>query len=114
MCMLYAPRLGYTFTSCNDMMVSAGGTFSHVGGLHERPGLPSPLGPPLWPLAFGPGNPTAMPAQPFQQLTTCSWEQNDTIVKVYVPLKGIQTDMLRPAFTSNSAEVSYFSSAVQM
>lgn len=46
-----------------------------------------------------------MPALPFQQLTTCSWEQNDTIVKVYVPLRGIQTDMLRPAFTSNSAEV---------
>ena len=48
-----------------------------------------------------------LPVPPFQQLTTCSWEQNDTIVKVYVPLRGIQTDMLRPVFTSNSAEVGY-------
>ena len=78
-----------------------------MGGLPERPGLPSPLGPQLWPLAFAPGNAPMLPMPPFQQLTTCSWEQNDTIVKVYVPLRGIQTDMLRPVFTSNSAEVGY-------
>ena len=76
-----------------------------MSALPERPGLPSPLGPQLWPLAFAPGTPSMLPTQPFQQLTTCSWEQNDTIVKVYVPLRGIQTDMLRPVFTGNSAEV---------
>lgn len=84
-----------------------GGTFQQMSGLPERPGLPSPLGPQLWPLAFAPGNPPMLPAPPCQQLTTCSWEQNDTIVKVYVPLRGIQTDMLRPVFTSNSAEVGF-------
>ena len=78
-----------------------------MGGLPERSGLPSPMGPQLWPLALTPGHPSMLPAQPFQQLTTCSWEQNDTIVKVYVPLRGIQTDMLRHVFTPNSAEVSH-------
>ena len=38
-------------------------------------------------------------------LTTCSWEQSDTMVKVYVPLRGVQTDMLRATFTPNSVEV---------
>ena len=41
----------------------------------------------------------------FRVLTTCSWEQSDTMVKVYVPLRGVQTDMLRANFTPNSVEV---------
>ena len=72
-----------------------------MSGLPERPGLPGPLAPGMWPPALAPGG----PAVPFAQLTTCSWEQNDTIVKVYVPLRGVQTDMLRPVFTPTSAEV---------
>ena len=41
----------------------------------------------------------------FRVLTTCSWEQSDNMVKVYVPLRGVQTDMLRFNFTPNSVEV---------
>ena len=31
----------------------------------------------------------------FRSLTTFSWEQSDMLVKIYVPLRGVQTDMLR-------------------
>ena len=62
--------------SADAVCVVSGGTFQQMSGLPDRPGLPSPLGPQLWPLAFAPGNPSMLPAQPFQQLTTCSWEQN--------------------------------------
>ena len=71
------------------------------------------LGGPLigsWPYAYQgvgqPGGTMAGPAgEPFRVLTTCSWEQNDTMVKVYVPLRGVQTDMLRATFHLNSLEV---------
>ena len=99
------PTICKRFSGADALSALSGGTFQHMGGLPEHSGLPSPMGPQLWPLAFTAGNPPMLPAQPFQQLTTCSWEQNDTIVKVYVPLRGIQTDMLRPVFTPNSAEV---------
>ena len=61
------------------------------------PGAPGPAaqGPPAGPM--GPDS--------FRVLTTCSWEQSDTMVKVYVPLRGVQTDMLRATFTPNSVEV---------
>ena len=80
-----------------------------MSGLPERPAGPSGLGPALWPQlplpgAMPPGAPVS--ALQFQQLTTCSWEQNDVILKVYVPLRGVQTDMLRAIFTPSSAEVS--------
>ena len=88
---------------------AAGGTFSQMSGLPERPAGPSGLGPALWPQlplpgAMAPGAPVS--ALQFQQLTTCSWEQNDVILKVYVPLRGVQTDMLHAIFTPSSAEVS--------
>lgn len=31
----------------------------------------------------------------FRPLTTYSWEQSDGLVKIYVPLRGVQTDLLR-------------------
>ena len=70
------------------------------------------LGGPLagaWPYTYqgvGPPGSLAGPAgEPFRVLTTCSWEQNDTMVKVYVPLRGVQTDMLRASFQLSSLEV---------
>ena len=33
----------------------------------------------------------------FRTLTTYSWEQSNMLVKIYVPLRGVQTDMLRCA-----------------
>ena len=33
----------------------------------------------------------------FRTLTTYSWEQSDMLVKIYVPLRGVQTDLLRCA-----------------
>jgi hypothetical protein len=31
----------------------------------------------------------------FRPLTTYSWEQCDGLVKIYVPLRGVQTELLR-------------------
>lgn len=31
----------------------------------------------------------------FRPLTTYSWEQSDGLVKIYVPLRGVQTELLR-------------------
>ncbi len=31
----------------------------------------------------------------FRPLTTFSWEQSDGLVKIYVPLRGVQTELLR-------------------
>ena len=84
-----------------------------MSSLPEGPGLPGHLAPGIWPLALAPGGPT-LPALPVVQLTTCSWEQNDTIVKVYVPLRGVQTDMLRPVFTPTSAEVGSLGSPLHL
>ncbi len=33
----------------------------------------------------------------FRPLSTYSWEQSDGLVKIYVPLRGVQTDLLRCA-----------------
>jgi hypothetical protein len=74
------------------------------------PGAGQLLGNPLacaWPYGYpGLGQPgIAGPAgEPFRVLTTCSWEQSDTMVKVYVPLRGVQTDMLRATFHPTSLE----------
>ena len=43
----------------------------------------------------------------FRMLTTCSWEQSDTMVKVYVPLRGVQTELLRSHFTMTSVEARF-------
>ena len=67
-----------------------------LGGFPPAPGAGQPAGP-------APG--TLATADSFRVLTTCSWEQSDTMVKVYVPLRGVQTDMLRATFTPNSVEV---------
>lgn len=81
-----------------------GGAFAPA--LASPTALVNPLGAALanpWP--YGLKSAAAGPGDPFRVLTTCSWEQSDTMVKVYVPLRGVQTDMLRPTFTSNSVEV---------
>ncbi|CAL5223794.1 g6364 [Coccomyxa viridis] len=70
-----------------------------LGGFPPAPGAGQPAGP-------APG--TLATADSFRVLTTCSWEQSDTMVKVYVPLRGVQTDMLRATFTPNSVEVKVF------
>ena len=110
------------------LLCVAGGGFGMAGG--SPPGAAA-LGNPLnamWP--YGGFNPAAAPAvappgglgaaaaataaaaavaaEPFRVLTTCSWEQSDTMVKVYVPLRGVQTDMLRAVFTPTSLEVVTF------
>jgi hypothetical protein len=41
----------------------------------------------------------------FRPLTTYSWEQSDGLVKIYVPLRGVQTELLRATFTLKSLEV---------
>ena len=49
-----------------------------------------------------------MPLQteiPFRILSTCSWEQSPYTVKIYVPLHGVKTDLLRATFETNSLEV---------
>ncbi|KAK9815328.1 hypothetical protein WJX72_001846 [[Myrmecia] bisecta] len=38
-------------------------------------------------------------------LTVCSWEQTESMVKVYIPLRGVQTDLLRAVFEPLSVEV---------
>ena len=52
-------------------------------------------------------NPPAVPPPeaPFRILTTCSWEQNPYTVKVYVPLHGVKTELLRAVFEKNSLEI---------
>ena len=39
------------------------------------------------------------------RLDVCTCEQTPTAIKVYVPLRGVQTEMLRSAFTMSSVEV---------
>ena len=50
-----------------------------------------------------PGDSAAQVA--FRALSTCSWEQTDSIVKVYVPLRGVQTELLRAVFEPTFVEV---------
>ncbi len=86
----------------------AGGVYMPQG--HTSPGAlvsPGPLGGALanpWPFGYGATGPAAG-SEGYRVLTTCSWEQSDTMVKVYVPLRGVQTDMLRTTFTPTSVEV---------
>ena len=42
---------------------------------------------------------------PFRILTTCSWEQNDYTVKIYVPLQGVKTDLLRAVFQPDTLHI---------
>lgn len=37
----------------------------------------------------------------FRPLTTYSWEQSDGLVKIYVPLRGVQTNLLRSVSLHN-------------
>lgn len=77
------------------------------GGLVPPAQLGSTLVNP-WPFGYNPAAAAAAAsgsADGYRVLTTCSWEQSDTMVKVYVPLRGVQTDMLRTTFTSSSVEV---------
>jgi hypothetical protein len=50
----------------------------------------------------------------FKTLDTCSWEQTESWVKVYVPLRGVHSDLLYPHFTSNSVEVRHFAGNVKL
>ena len=109
-------------TSVSSGVCMGGGAFlSHglcrgTGGVLLAPGACSGAGPLLgsplacaWPYSYpGLGQPgIAGPAgEPFRVLTTCSWEQSDTMVKVYVPLRGVQTDMLRATFHPTALEAS--------
>lgn len=55
--------------------------------------------PPLQSLQYGVdlrgGELDAMGMPLFRPLTTYSWEQSDGLVKIYVPLRGVQTELLR-------------------
>ena len=42
---------------------------------------------------------------PFRILTTCSWEQNAYTVKIYVPLQGVKTDLLRAVFQPDTLHI---------
>ena len=44
-------------------------------------------------------------ASSFLTLTTCSWEQDVSCLKVYIPLRGVHNDMIRTHFTRHSVEV---------
>lgn len=46
-----------------------------------------------------------MPMEPFRILTTCSWEQNAYTVKIYVPLHGVKTDLLRAVFQPHTLDI---------
>ena len=46
-----------------------------------------------------------VPMQPFRILTTCSWEQNPYTVKIYVPLHGVKTELLRAAFQPHTLDI---------
>ncbi|KAK9917394.1 hypothetical protein WJX75_003860 [Coccomyxa subellipsoidea] len=88
---------------------SDGGVYMPQG--HTSPGAlmpPGGLGGGLanpWPFGYGSAAAAGLGSEGYRVLTTCSWEQSDTMVKVYVPLRGVQTDMLRTTFTPTSVEV---------
>ena len=42
----------------------------------------------------------------FIKLETCNYEQNAETLRIYIPLRGVQTDMIKSTFSSRSAEVS--------
>ena len=41
----------------------------------------------------------------FLTLTSCTWEQDVSCIKVYIPLRGVHNDMIRTHFTRHSVEV---------
>ena len=45
-------------------------------------------------------------ASSFITLTSCTWEQDVSGLKVYIPLRGVHTDMVRTHFTRHSVEAS--------
>lgn len=51
------------------------------------------------------GQPQIPPEAAFRILTTCSWEQNAYTVKIYVPLHGVKTDLLRAVFQPNTIDI---------
>ena len=48
-----------------------------------------------WGVDLQNGELDAMGLPLFRPLTTYSWEQSDGLIKIYVPLRGVQTDLLR-------------------
>lgn len=50
----------------------------------------------------------------FRILTTCSWEQNAFTVKIYVPLHGVKTDLLRAVFEPHMLDIKAMNLQVQM
>lgn len=46
-------------------------------------------------------------ASSFIALTSCSWEQDVSCLKVYIPLRGVHDDMIRTHFTRHSVEVTH-------
>ena len=51
------------------------------------------------------GQPQLPMEAPFRILTTCSWEQNAYTVKIYVPLHGVKTDLLRAVFEPHMLDI---------
>ena len=41
----------------------------------------------------------------FVKLETCNYEQNAEMLRIYIPLRGVQTDMIKATFHTRSAEV---------
>lgn len=42
---------------------------------------------------------------PFHMLSTCSWEQSDEALRLYVPLRGVHSELVRASFRSSWVEV---------
>ena len=79
---------------------------------------PSNTGPTLPAFAYGMNlqlvkGQLQMPTEPFRILTTCSWEQNAYTVKVYVPLHGVKTDLLRAVFQPHMLDIKAINLQVQ-
>lgn len=70
---------------------------------NHRSKLSLPIHP--WGVDLQKGELDSMGMPLFRPLTTYSWEQSDGLVKIYVPLRGVQTNLLRATFTSTSVEV---------
>lgn len=51
------------------------------------------------------GQPQLPMEAPYRILTTCSWEQNAYTVKIYVPLHGVKTDLLRAVFEPHMLDI---------
>ncbi len=60
------------------------------------------------------GQPQMPMEAPFRILTTCSWEQNSYTVKIYVPLHGVKTDLLRAVFEPHTLDIKAMNLQVHM